>query len=441
MNINALIRDWSWRVNDGMPDPKNRNHIELLESVLRAHKYSEEFIREYLKNITDGIPLNEGADTSATTLFHEVITGIFTVNPSAKIETGADVLSYFKDGTIKAVNAGLSALDIESLPQARYLNVDTIPKPKIISDAKSVASKLRSQFGQAKLVWWTGPTNDASKFGAADIVIDKKYGVSLKYGAGQLKNLTVNSFAQTVLGSSSDVNIMKDIMNTYSKDFDKMTKDWMALFVKEIGHSKNKDAIKLAKKLSSSAKTWTTYQKQKLTIKEVELLIDAANMKGINPGKIQKKGLRYLCKKLFELRKWPEWSKQRNVHFNKIFGGFFRGVEPEIKDGLGRLFKKQLSVQEYDLYYAAKGGKDFKYIPGEKSFDELTKDLQFSYAYKPSGSGYEFVLNIMNESGKQLGSISIKFRWKDGQMNGTIVSTSDAKWLVKDWSEIIPGAK
>ena len=164
-------------------------------------------------------------------------------------------------------------------------------------------------------------------------------------------------------------------------------------------------------------------------------------MSGVSPAKIQKKGLRYLVKKLFELRKWPEWPKQRNVHFNKIFGGFFRGIESEIKDGLGRLFKKQLSVQENDLYYAAKGGKDFKYIPGEKSFDELTKDLQFSYAYKPSGSGYEFVLNIMNESGKQLGSISIKFRWKDGQMNGTIVSTSDAKWLVKDWSEIIPGAK
>ncbi len=441
MNFDKILTELCWRLEDGTPDLKNPKHLDELRTVLVRNGTNPEIIKSIIKNLTDGPELNEGADTSATTLFHEVITGIYVVDPSAKIETGADVLSYFKNGTIKAVNAGLSVVSIESLPQARYLNIDTIPKPKIISDAKSLASKLRSKFGQASLVWWTGPTNDGSKFGAADIVIDKKYGVSLKYGPGQLKNLTVNSFAQTVLGSNPDVNIMKEIMKTYSKDFDVMTKDWMALFVKEVGHSKNKDAIKLAKKMQSLASTWTTYQKQKLTIKEIDLLVSAANIKGLNTSKTQKKGLRYLVKKLFELRKWPEWQKQRNVHFNKIFGGFFAGVEPDIKNGLGRLFKKQLSVQEYDLYYAAKGGSDFKYIPGEKAFDDLTKDLQFSYVYKPSGSGYEFVLSIANAFGKALGSISIKFRWKDGQMNGTIITSSDAKWLVKDWTEIIPGAK
>ena len=53
MNINALIRDWAWRVNDGMPDPKNRNHIQVLEAVLKAHKYPQEFIDGYLKNLTE----------------------------------------------------------------------------------------------------------------------------------------------------------------------------------------------------------------------------------------------------------------------------------------------------------------------------------------------------------------------------------------------------
>jgi len=441
MNFNKILTELCWRLENGTPDFNDPSHLKELKTVLIRNGTNPKIIEGILKNIQNGPSLNEGADTSATTLFHEVLTGIFTADPSAKIETGEDVLAYFKNGTIKAVNAGLSAVDIEGLPQARYLNKDTIPKAKIISDAKSVASKLRTKFGQAKLVWWTGPTNDGSKFGAADIVIDKKYGVSLKYGAGQLKNLTVNSFAQTVLGSNPDVNIMKEIMKTYSSNFDVMTKDWMALFVKEVGHSKNKDAIKLAKKMQSSASTWTTYQKQKLTIAEIELLVSAANIKGLNIAKTQKKGLRYLVKKLFELRKWPEWQKQRNVHFNKIFGGFFAGVEPDIKNGLGRLFKKQLSVQEYDLYYAAKGGSDFKYIPGDKAFDDLTKDLKFSYVYKPYGGGYEFILNILNSSGKELGSISIKFRWKDGQMNGTIITSSDAKWLVKDWSEIIPGVK
>lgn len=53
MNVNALIRDWAWRVNDGMPDPKNRNHIQVLEAVLKAHKYPQEFIDGYLKNLTE----------------------------------------------------------------------------------------------------------------------------------------------------------------------------------------------------------------------------------------------------------------------------------------------------------------------------------------------------------------------------------------------------
>jgi len=51
VNINYLLKDWAWRVNDGMPDPKNRNHLELLEATLRAHKYSEEFINAYISEI------------------------------------------------------------------------------------------------------------------------------------------------------------------------------------------------------------------------------------------------------------------------------------------------------------------------------------------------------------------------------------------------------
>jgi len=380
-------------------------------------------------------------DTSATTLFHEVITGIFVANPSAKIETGADVLKYFKDGTITAVNAGLSKLPVEGLPQYRFLNADVVPKPAIVADAKSTASKIRSQFGQAKKVWWTGPTNDGSKFGAADIVVDGKYGVSLKYGAGQLKNLTVNTFAQTVLGSNPDVNIMKELLKDYKKDWDAMTKVWMDLFLKEVELSKNKSAIAEAKKIYSSVGgQWDKYQKQKMTEEQIDLIAAATGLKGLNAKKTAKVGLRYLCKKMFEAKKWPTWTKQRNPYFIKIFGGFFDGVQPQIASGLSNLFKKQLSVQETDLYYAAKGGKDFKYIPGESSFDRLTKDLRFSYDHKPYGGGYEFVLTIENSAGKKLGTISIKFRWKDGQMNGTVITTSDAKWLVKDWSEIIPGA-
>jgi len=58
MNINSLVSEWAWRVNDGMPDPNNRNHIELLEEVLVANKYDREFIDQFIHQIA---PLNEAA--------------------------------------------------------------------------------------------------------------------------------------------------------------------------------------------------------------------------------------------------------------------------------------------------------------------------------------------------------------------------------------------
>ena len=58
MNINSLVNDWAWRTNDGMPDPKNRDHIELLEEILVANKYDRDFIDNFIKQIA---PLNESA--------------------------------------------------------------------------------------------------------------------------------------------------------------------------------------------------------------------------------------------------------------------------------------------------------------------------------------------------------------------------------------------
>ena len=58
MNINSLVSDWAWRVNDGMPDPNNRNHVELLEEILTANKYDRDFIDQFIKQL---LPLNEAS--------------------------------------------------------------------------------------------------------------------------------------------------------------------------------------------------------------------------------------------------------------------------------------------------------------------------------------------------------------------------------------------
>ena len=53
MDINTMVGEWAYRVNNGMPDPKNRNHLEILEATLRDYKYSEKFISAYIKSITE----------------------------------------------------------------------------------------------------------------------------------------------------------------------------------------------------------------------------------------------------------------------------------------------------------------------------------------------------------------------------------------------------
>ena len=53
MNFSRLVKEWAWRVNDGMPDPKNRTHVEFLRDVLRESGYSEDFVVSYTQNLTE----------------------------------------------------------------------------------------------------------------------------------------------------------------------------------------------------------------------------------------------------------------------------------------------------------------------------------------------------------------------------------------------------
>ena len=53
MNFSRLVKEWAWRVNDGMPDPRNRTHVEFLRDVLRESGYAEDFIMSYTQNLTE----------------------------------------------------------------------------------------------------------------------------------------------------------------------------------------------------------------------------------------------------------------------------------------------------------------------------------------------------------------------------------------------------
>ena len=429
-----LVKEWSWRLDNGMPDHRNPLHLIELKNLLIERKFPYQFIDGLIGNLTEA-----KGDTSSTTFYHEVITGIIVAGGSGPFKTGADVKKYFDNGTIKAVKgSGASPVDMKKLPQVRFLEKSSIPKSSIVNDAVKVGKQIVKNLGRGKNVMWTGPTNDASRFGAGDIGATfpgyGEVGVSLKAGKGQLKNLTINSFFKTL--GLPKINA-EYFLTTYKKHWDAMTTDWMTLVQKNFESKlkgENKDE---ARSIFSkhSKKNWAEYQKEPLPAGELEILNKALGTK------INKKSWSDFCRKLYE-DYGSEWTSLRDAHFDNIFGEFSQKYDDQIRDGLHNLFKRQLSVGDTSLFYAAKKGQVFWFIPSEKLYDENLPPEAFisNYETKGSGSGYEFLLDVgvqTPKTGIPIGTVKVIFRFANGQMNGFPVTKSDYQLMAKDWSGLL----
>lgn len=379
--------------------------------------------------------LNEAlGDTSATTFYHEVICGIACADPmgARKIKTGADVKAYFDNGTIIAVDRNLNKLDIMDLKQARFLSPKEKPKGKLLSDALAIAKQLRepSRLGRSNgPVYWTGPTNDGSIFGAADIAYND-VGISLKYGVGQLKNLTVGSFGRTVLGI--DENILQVLLKNHSGSWDQMTRDWMELLKNSIPLEKGKLEFET---ITNSVKSWSEYQKKRLEDDDQEFFDEKDN--GYVKTHKKAKEFRFLARKYYETEKPSGWDDIRNQSMGTIFDSFIKKKDKIIRKNLANLFKTQISVSKNDLWYAAKGGKDIKLIPGEEKFKRGIENVRFDYTGETKGSGYTFTL-IAHTIDKDIDvmKIEIVFRFKNGQMYGNPDTSSTYRMMVDDYTDI-----
>ena len=414
-----LVKEWSWRVDTGMPNHKNPLHLIELKNLLIEKKFPYQFIDGLMGNLTEA-----KGDTSSTTFYHEVITGIVVAGGKGPFNTGADVKKHFDNGTIKAVKgSGASPVNMKKLPQARFLEKNSIPK-------KSIISKL----GRGKNVLWTGPTNDASRFGAGDIGATfsgyGEVGVSLKAGKGQLKNLTVNTFFKALGLPNVNSNYF---LTTYKKHWDAMCSDWVVLVEKSFESQLKGDNKDEARSIFSkhAKKNWDEYQKENLTKEELEVLNKALGKQ------IKKTKFRDFCRKLYEYG--DEWNSVRDKHFDNIFSEFSDKYDHQIRVGLHDLFKRQLSVGDTSIFYAAKGGKTFWFIPSETLYNKTMSPEQFiaDYETKGSGSGYDFYLDVGTQSVGAVGTIKVIFRWKQGQMVGFPDTTSDYQLVTKDWSAIL----
>jgi len=459
IDIDKIILEWSYRIEDGIPDLADPYKVQKLREAFKSLGYSDEFISEYVSNIRKisiGELLVEGS-TAATTLYHEVISGIAAVDSSVSVNnfaTGADVAKYFDNGIIEAVAGSKipSYKDVMTLPQAKFLTAKDkdgkpqIPNPKVVADAISSGKKVADQlpFTPSPPAYWSGPTNDKSDFGAADIILsdgsissDKAVGVSLKFGKGQLKNLTGNKFLSAIIDLEGKGSLMKAIHEINGDAFNEMTKTYVGLIKKTVDNTKNQDAMNAFNGIKGNIETWATYQKGKITSKEAADLVKG--FPDLDAAKIAKGGTKYFGRKMAESSLFPSsWAKDRTDYFSIFFGMFLDRYADKIEKNLGTLFERQLSITTKPFWYSASGGTDLKLIPGKEQFDALVKTLQFDYKHGIKGDGYIFDLSIKDSNAKTLGDIAITLRWKQGQMVGYPNTTSTGKWHIdnKEWGKI-----
>ncbi len=439
-----LVREWSWRIESGILDWTNPLHLIELKHLLKERKFPHQFVDGLLRNLRGEKPVisEKKGDTNDTTFYHEVITGIIVGGGKGPFKTGKDVEKWFKKGIVFA-GKGSSASLVKNLNDKVYIDSKGVsffdasktPSSGVVSDAIKVGNEIVKRLGKAsKPVIWTGPTNDKSIYGAGDI--GAKFsgygdvGISLKKGKGQLKNLTVNTFFNALgLPNINPAYFLK----TYKKHWDAMTVDWVSLVEKDFESKLKGDNKDEARSIFSKhvKKTWDEFQKENLTKEELEVLNIALGTQ------IKKTKFRDFCRKLYQYGK--EWNEKRDKHFDNIFNEFSDKYDHQIRLGLHDLFKRQLSVGKTSLFYAAKAGKTFWFIPSEDLYNKKMKPEDFiaDYETEGSGSGYDFYLHVGTQETGAVGTIKIIFRWKQGQMVGFPDTTSDYKLVTKDWSDIL----
>tara|TARA_B100001750_G_scaffold94997_1_gene74923 strand:+ start:178 stop:1545 length:1368 start_codon:yes stop_codon:yes gene_type:complete len=450
-----------------------------------------------MKSLKTWMLLNE-ASADATTFFHEVLCGIACFDPAgaASVKKGADILPFFTNKSIVAKDSGLN--DITPSPSEKWYKFidDTVvqtppgedPSTEIQSkeaseeywkdnsidarkrDAINVANAIVKRIGKPNgTVYWTGPTNDATHFGAADIAYNEQ-GISLKFGEGQFKNLTVNQFARAALGTGKEVELLTELHTNVPEKWDNMTFSWLSLLDKSLmawdvskfrtktGSKRTRaEALSRAKELFKGWKPqtqtdWGSYQKLRVKDSDVQVFHDLLYVPGKKSvyDKDDKKGernrvkqFRYICRKLYDqgpahIRK--TWKTQRNDLFTSIFGEYFKKKDAIIKDNLHVVFERQISVGEKPMIYAAEGGKSIKRVPSKAEFDNAIQTISFSYEGKTTGAGYTFILLAQQDPAdpkEKIMEITIYFRWKaGGQMVGNPDTSSESEMYIKDYTEV-----
>ena len=467
--IDEILTEWAYRVHDGMPNPKNPLHIQELRETMEELNLPNKVIYEVINNLInekkdkDGLKIQKGQNP--TTVYHEVLCALAMKGPLKNINNGNDILKKIKSKKVQPGVPGkkfsINKKDMSYLEDSTHEKMETLKY-----DAVSLASAIKRRIGKhiGGPVWWAGPSNDSTDYGAADIVIKTKIhgwvGVSLKAGKGQLKNLTINTFFNALdvpLGSDGEAKTY--FLENYRTSWDSMTDDYCKIAQKTFNEKINitddtfpEDVNPLPetgkKLMASSVKeifnghmqtTWDGLQSESLPKSEMDILTASVGMDKLTKSYTFK----YFCHKMaghfYGNKGYPGWNEKRTKHMSKIFGDFENEYESKIQVGLSELFARQMSVGKENMFYAASAGKTIWFIPSKALFDKTFDPNTFiaQFRTEESGSGYNFIVDIGHIDEGAVGSIIVTFRFKQGQMTKFPDTTSDYKLYADDFSSIL----
>ena len=454
--INDILTDWAYRVPNGIPDPTNEYHLVYLRESMESLNVDGEVMDMVMNHLYDKKLIPEAKKKSGklkvvkgqnpTTVYHEVLCALAMKGSLGNINNGNDILKAIKSGKVKP---GVPKKEFKiNKKHISYLQDSIHEKMEALkTDAKSIVNSIETRIGKhtSGPVWWAGPSNDSTDYGAADMVIKTKkhgwVGVSLKAGKGQLKNLTITTFFKALgVPLGSDGQAKTHFLENYKSNWDAMTKDWVTLAEKTFNSKSNdKSANEIFKKHIKT--TWDEFQKEKISEGELDILTASVGM-----GKLtsKKKGqFKYFLHKMgnhfYGQKSYPGWNAKRTKHFADIFGKFETDYEGEIQVGLSELFARQMSVSKKNMFYAASAGKTIWFIPSQELFDKSFDPDSFvaQFRTEESGSGYNFMMDVGTIDGLAIGTIKITFRFKQGQMTTFPDTTSDYKLYADDWSKIL----
>ena len=367
------------------------------------------------------------------------------------IKNGNDILKSINSKKVQPGVPGkkfsINKKDMSYLQDATHEQMD-----KLKLDAESIAKSIKNRIGKdiGGPVWWSGPSNDSTDYGAADMVIKTKIhgwvGVSLKAGKGQLKNLTINTFFKALdVPLGSDGQAKTYFLENFRTSWDSMTDDYCQIAQKTFNEKvnvtddnlTNSDVKSIFK--SHMQTTWDGMMSEKLTESEMGILTSSVGM-----GTLTKSlTFKYFCHKMaghfYGQKGYPGWNEKRTTHFSKIFGDFENEYESKIQVGLSELFARQMSVSKKNMFYAASAGKTIWFIPSQELFDKTFSPDDFiaQFRTEESGSGYNFIVDVGHIDEGAIGSIKVTFRFKQGQMVKFPDTTSDYELYADDWSALL----